>query len=119
MCNFNSQEGLFKPILRIKITPEGLPIQDSGHKNVQSRVKEIVNPVTQVDISDPACVKHHFCTGGAPIAIGMRSSIFGAGICLCFRNHAASDDPIDLREEKLSEQFSCDGDDISALVTAP
>jgi len=35
--NFNSQEGMFKPILRIKITPEGFPIQQSGHKNVQSR----------------------------------------------------------------------------------
>ena len=37
MRNFNSQEGMFKPILRIKITPEDLPIQQSGHKNVQSR----------------------------------------------------------------------------------
>jgi hypothetical protein len=37
MRNFNSQEGVFKPILRIKIAPEGLPILDSGHKNVQSR----------------------------------------------------------------------------------
>jgi hypothetical protein len=37
MRNFNSQEGMFKPILRTKITPEGLPIQQSGHKNVQSR----------------------------------------------------------------------------------
>jgi hydroxymethylbilane synthase len=42
MRNFNSQEGLFKPILRIKITPEGLPIQDSGYKNVQSRAKTIL-----------------------------------------------------------------------------
>jgi hypothetical protein len=39
MRNFNSQEGVFKPILRIKITPEELSILDSGHKKVQSRVK--------------------------------------------------------------------------------
>jgi hypothetical protein len=38
MRNFNSQEGVFKPILRIKITPEELSILDSGRKNVQSRV---------------------------------------------------------------------------------
>jgi len=37
MRNFNSQEGVFKPILRIKITPEELSILDSGRKNVQSR----------------------------------------------------------------------------------
>ncbi len=37
MRNFNSQEGVFKPILRIKIAPEGLPFQQSGCKNVQSR----------------------------------------------------------------------------------
>ena len=41
MRNFNSQEGIFKPILRIKITPEGLPIQQSGRKNVPSQTKEI------------------------------------------------------------------------------
>ncbi len=37
MRNFNSQEGVFKPVLRIKITPEGLLIQQSRHKNAQSR----------------------------------------------------------------------------------
>src|SRR3990172_2150026 len=31
---------MFKPILRIKIAPEGLPFQQSGCKNVQSRVKK-------------------------------------------------------------------------------
>jgi hypothetical protein len=39
MRNFNSQDGIFKPILGIKITPEGIPIQNKGHKNVQSRVQ--------------------------------------------------------------------------------
>ena len=37
MRNFNSQEGVFKPILRIKIAPESLPFQQSGCKNAQSR----------------------------------------------------------------------------------
>ena len=40
MRNFNSQDGVFKPILGIKITPEGIPIQNKGHKNVQSREKD-------------------------------------------------------------------------------
>jgi hypothetical protein len=43
MRNFNSQEGVFKPILRIKITPEELSILDSGHKKVQSRVKDLID----------------------------------------------------------------------------
>ena len=38
MHNFNSQEGISKPIPRIKITPEGLSILDSGYKNDISRV---------------------------------------------------------------------------------
>ena len=41
MRNFNSQEGMFKPILRIKITPEGLSILDSEYKNDISRDTEI------------------------------------------------------------------------------
>jgi hypothetical protein len=44
MHNFNSQEGVFKPILRIKTTPEELSILDSGRKNVQSRAEESVYP---------------------------------------------------------------------------
>ena len=39
MRNFNSRDGIFKPIPGIKITPEGIPIQNEGHKNVQSRTK--------------------------------------------------------------------------------
>ena len=35
MRNFNSQEGILKPILRIKITPEGLSILNSEYKNVR------------------------------------------------------------------------------------
>ena len=38
MRNFNSQEGVFKPILGIKIAPEAIPIQNEEHQNVQSRV---------------------------------------------------------------------------------
>jgi hypothetical protein len=37
MRDFNSQEGCSKPILRIKITPEGLSILEWGHKNDISR----------------------------------------------------------------------------------
>jgi hypothetical protein len=37
MRNFNSEEGVFKPILRIKITPEELSILEAGRKKVQSR----------------------------------------------------------------------------------
>ena len=40
MRNFNSRDGVFKPIPGIKITPEGIPIQNEGYKNVQSRVKD-------------------------------------------------------------------------------
>ncbi len=42
MRNFNSQEGMFKPILRIKIAPEGLPFQQSGGKDVQSRAMLLI-----------------------------------------------------------------------------
>jgi len=41
MRNFNSQDGMFKPILRIKITPESSSILRSRRQNVQSRVSEI------------------------------------------------------------------------------
>ena len=44
MRNFNSQEGILKPILRIKIAPEGLSILDSGYKNVQSRANAQTYP---------------------------------------------------------------------------
>jgi len=37
MRNFNSQDGMFKPILRIKITPESSSILRSRRQNVQSR----------------------------------------------------------------------------------
>jgi hypothetical protein len=33
MRDFNSQEGCSKPILRMKITPEGLSLLEWGHKN--------------------------------------------------------------------------------------
>src|SRR5271154_6423353 len=39
MRNLNSQEGVFKPILGIKIAPEAIPIQNEEHQNVQSRDK--------------------------------------------------------------------------------
>lgn len=38
MRNFNSQDGVFKPILRVKITPEGLPIQHSEYKRYKVEI---------------------------------------------------------------------------------
>jgi hypothetical protein len=57
MRDFHSQEGCSKPILRMKITPEGLSILEWGHRNDISRVKRLFYHnffLTEVDRQDAA-----------------------------------------------------------------